>query len=106
MRGESILQELSELLCQERAAALRADVDALEKIQPNKQDLINLAKEAQVVDRPSYRALADMARSNVALIQRLVTYYRALAGEPSGNNSYGADGQSAGPPVSHARGVL
>lgn len=105
MGGDSILQELSELLCQERAAALRADVGALEEIQPHKQDLIDRAKEADVVDRPSYRALADMARSNVALIQRLVTYYRALAGEPGGA-SYGADGQSAGPPIVHQRGVL
>ncbi len=105
-RSAEVLRELSELLGEERAAALRADVDALESIQPRKQALIDRARDEEFLERPSFRCLAEMARSNVALIQRLVVYYRALAGEEQGAR-YGADGKSSsGPPVVHARGVL
>ncbi|MGE0790445.1 MAG: hypothetical protein AB7S26_32510 [Sandaracinaceae bacterium] len=106
MGTQELLQELADVLSEERAAALRADVDRLESIQEQKRELIGRAKDQNVTDRPSFHALSEMARSNVALIRRLVSYYRALVGDEAAP-SYGADGKSAsGPPILARRGVL
>jgi hypothetical protein len=96
-------RRLSELLAEERTAALGADLETLEALQERKRALLD---RAQAAGEPVDPRLAEMARANIALIRRLAALQLALAGvdETSG---YDAGGHSTSSPLlRRARGVL
>lgn len=97
---------LADLLRRERAAALQADVEALEVLQEEKRELLARVEREGGIDGPTFEHLAEVAKANLVLIRQLVALHRALAGLAPGG--YGADGreQSAFPPPSVRRGVL
>ena len=98
------IRELSDLLSRERAAALAADLDALETLQIEKRVLLDRGIDTN--DR-AYPSLMRVARANVGLIRQLAALHRALAGIDT-SPSYGSDGREHDsiPPPSFTRAVL
>ncbi|HJL19624.1 MAG TPA: hypothetical protein RMH99_28430 [Sandaracinaceae bacterium LLY-WYZ-13_1] len=102
-----VVRDLSDLLDRERAAALRADVEALEALQDDKRALLERARGADVsANDPALVRLAATARANIALIRQLATLQRALLGLDA-SGGYGAHGEEVAPHAPRlARGVL
>ncbi|MFK7988966.1 MAG: hypothetical protein AB8I08_23310 [Sandaracinaceae bacterium] len=82
---------LADLLARERAAALDADLDALEAIQDEKRALFE--EVGSFTDGPAFQHLSQVARANVGLIRQLVALHRALAGVDAVGGGYGSDGR-------------
>ena len=97
-------RQLSELLTEERTAALHSDLEALEALQERKRALLDRARDAG--ERVDPR-LAEIARANIGLMRRLAALHLAMAGVDEAN-VYEADGSWVAPGLSpgHARGVL
>jgi hypothetical protein len=76
----------------EREAALKADFDALLRVQEEKRTLLPLLKQS--ADEATVLELSERARKNLRLLRQLVTCVQgALGVEPE--NTYTAYGQNA-----------
>lgn len=82
---------LADLLAEERAAALGADLERLEAIQVEKRALFDAV--GSFAEDPAFQHLSQVARANVGLIRQLVALHRALAGVDAVGGGYGADGR-------------
>jgi hypothetical protein len=94
--------EFLKLLEQERAAARKADLDTLLKLQEAKQEVARRIKPGDI-SQSRLLELADKARSNIWLLRHLV---QCLQGAVCANNqtTYTASGERSSPPSSFSRG--
>ena len=98
---DELARAMEELLERERGAALRADVEELERIQGDKRRLLDRAEREGGFEHATLERLGERAKANVGLIRHLVTLHRALAGLPPGG--YSPDGrQRAGLTPAHS----
>lgn len=96
--------ELSQLLTEEREAAVGARVERLLELQHDKQRAIDrLRAESGLDELPA--ELLQRARTNVQLIQHLVQCLRGLSGTDA-DATYGAKGQRNTMPPQTNRGTL
>jgi len=96
---EAPFELLGALLQEERAAARRADIDALMELQSGKRAVLDRIK-AQKTELPAH--LAELAQSNVVLLRHLVSCLEGAIGiEPQTYDTYG---RRPTLPVGHARG--
>jgi hypothetical protein len=96
---------LAELLDDERAAALAADVDRLLALQAEKQRAVDAVLSEHAGSFPAHAGrLADVARENLLLLRHLVSCLRSLVGEET--PTYGHVGQSAPSAAPWRRGAL
>lgn len=85
------LDRLRLVLDDERAAAIRADLPALERIAVEKASLVEGLDRDEVERDPGYAKVVERAQRNVRLLQKLTDLHRALLGG-TGEPTYNARG--------------
>lgn len=94
----------SDLLAQERAAALQANVEKLLEIQDAKRAVMdNLKRSSEPEDR--IRALSVRAQDNIDLLRHLVHCLRSISSIPE-KDTYTAAGQFAEASMGNERGTV
>ena len=101
---EGVVAALTQLLEREREAALRADIDLLLELQPQKQALVAGLRKGEHGERV-IDELVVAARSNVRLIRQVVLCLRGALGI-AGESTYTPSGQYQVPMDRSLRGVL
>jgi hypothetical protein len=96
-------QAFARALEAERQAALRADFDALLRIQEEKRELMPLVKQSAAPELTI--ELAAQARKNLGLLRHLLSCVRGLV-MVDGESTYTASGQSIAAPAGALRGRI
>ena len=84
-------RKLADILERERAAARRADIDALVALQADKREAL-AALVSEELSEEEHGALATAVRANISLIRHLVQCLEGMAGGGA-QNGYNASGE-------------
>lgn len=83
------LERIANLLVEERAAAIAADLDALERIQHEKRAALDEMEREEHIDESARSKVIEQARANTRLLRQLADLHRALV-DHSVAQTYGA----------------